>query len=178
MLDEDYEITKDDEDIEPVNYWEGCKKYSGIMNAMSGWLFGDVLHHYVHGIPIVLRGEAENGGDLRFAATSAWLINNNIANRFGTSQEEVLEYINHASECHDAACKEAYKRYLDIEGIMETGFIAGGEIGTKKIRLSSLFHGDRSNMILKRNNGWEDEIDALKPYFEWFNGKNKRNWIW
>lgn len=151
-----------------------CDEYAAGIKRAAGWVFGHLFNYYFGDGTIVLVGEGTDGTDVELAITSAWL-DANHCNNFGMDRGASSEFIAHNEKCQSLQCIQAGERLRAIGPFFGEGKLPGGAA----VAIVSVLEGKSRNCrtVLRRENGFGNSIDEIKPFMEWFIG-DMEFWLW
>ena len=140
----------------------------------AGFAYANYQHHFFGDDSLILVGEGEGGKDLAFAATSNWLRGNFPSTRFDLSQDDQNDVRNHLLSCESLPCQESFDRMVQV-----APYVSGRKSFSDALLATSIFQSRMGYdpLVLRREDGFGDEIDTLKPFFKWFE-KEKGLWLW
>jgi hypothetical protein len=160
-----------------------CAEVSKILKRRTGWIFSNIFRHYLADSALILQGEAENGEDIIFSVSDKWLLHNNPSRcgscngkgDFGT----IIEFVHHTYNCESKECQEAMEWTTKmLEFIDENGKQLVRNNPLASICVLYQRKDETYDLLLSRENGCASFIEKIKPFIEWFTGKNKKLWRW
>ena len=160
-----------------------CADYGLVGRVMAGICYVKPHGFYFGPTQVILTDRrGVDGTPLFLKLSEDFLEENNLGLRFGLGQEDCQKILEHTENCDSEGCQTAKERYraagIAMKGEFPQGVVLRCAVECGANLKSSRWANGGSVMYLPDSHGWKASSDFFEPYFRWFDGEYRKDWVW
>jgi len=162
---------------------KSCANYGLMARVMLGECYCKPHAFYFGECPVVLTDRKNaQGQPLAFQLTHPFYDENEPGMRFGLTPEDSGEITDHFMNCDAPGCQEARRRHdivmPAIEGKFPQPIVLRCAFETGASTKNDGWAYGATGQFNIPDNGQRDSADFFEPYFRWFDGEWREDYVW